>query len=132
MYKKGDISMTYIVVAALALVALIVIILFFTGGMSKLIKGQTEVIAGTVPDWQIQAWSTRCKFACTSNNIKDYCTTPFKFDKDEDGSADAYYTCSGSNKNIDDEDIKIKVGGTERTLSDEGGLGAECDSIKCK
>ena len=92
--KKGDISMNYVIIAAIALVVLVVIILFFTGGMQKLIKGQTSVVEGVVPDWQLKAWTTRCQFACTQANKNDFCKTLFKADTDGDGNDDTYYVCN--------------------------------------
>jgi len=115
--KKGDISMNYIIIAAIALVVLIVIILFFTGGMQKLIKGQTSVVEGVVPDWQLKAWTTRCQFACTQVNKDDFCNTLFKTDTDGDGNDDTYYVCNTG---------KTKATSPSGTLNS---LDVKCDEI---
>ncbi len=122
MNKRGQgISMEFIIIAAIALIVLIVIILFFTGGIQKLTGGQKEVIAGTVPDWQIKAWESRCKLSCSASNFNDYCKTAFKADTDGDGDSDVYYTCSKTNSNPQDT----------TGLKFENGLGVECD-VDCK
>lgn len=120
MYKKGDISLNYIIIAALALVALVVIILFFTGGMQKLITGQKEVVEGVVPNWKISAWTTRCEFACTQQNKVDFCKTVFKADTDNDKKDDTYYTCN----NKATPDSKDTEG-----LPNKLDLGVGCDKI---
>ena len=120
MNKKGQgISMTYIIIAALALVVLVVIVLFFTGGIQSLVGGQKDVLKGTVPDWQIQTWSGRCKLACSTDNVKDYCETKFGYDTDEDGNADVFYVC---------DQLNTKVTSAENGLKD---LGVGCDDISC-
>lgn len=120
MYKKGDISLNYIIIAALALVALVVIILFFTGGMQKLITGQKEVVEGVVPNWKISAWTTRCEFACTQQNKVDFCKTVFKADTDNDKKDDTYYVCNSAKSS---EDTATLTGLTRQSLE------VQCDKI---
>jgi len=65
MDKKGQgISMTYIVIAALALIVLIVIVLFFTGGMETMFKKITETTGGQDNAIAI----SQCRLYCTTNN----------------------------------------------------------------
>lgn len=120
MYKKGDISLNYIIIAALALVALVVIILFFTGGMQKLITGQKEVVEGVVPNWKISAWTTRCEFACTQQNKVDFCKTVFKADTNNDKQDDTYYVCNSAKSS---EDTATLTGLTKQSLE------VQCDKI---
>ncbi|MDP2909420.1 MAG: hypothetical protein Q8N77_06470 [Nanoarchaeota archaeon] len=120
MYKKGDISLNYIIIAALALVALVVIILFFTGGMQKLITGQKEVVEGVVPNWKISAWTTRCEFACTQQNKVDFCKTVFKADTNNDKQDDTYYVCNSAKSS---EDTTTLTGLTKQSLE------VQCDKI---
>jgi len=118
MNKKGQgISMTYIIIAALALVVLITIIIFFTGGMQALIGGQKEVVEGVVPDWKIKTWTTRCEFACSQENKVDFCETKFKAEE----GADKYYVCNADNN---------KAEPTDKETTEEG-LGIACDTITC-
>lgn len=108
MSKKGDVSLTYIVIAALSLVALVVIILFFTGGMQKLITGQQEVLEGTVPDWQMKAWTTRCEFACTQENKADFCGATFTADTNKDNQDDVYYVCNTAKTTATAPNVDVK------------------------
>jgi len=125
MNKRGQgISMEFIIIAAIALIVLIVIILFFTGGIQKLTGGQKEFISGTIPDWQRQAWTSRCKLSCTGGNSKDYCDNVFTVDTDGDGKDDAGYTCSETN-------FKLLESPSEKVQLRKGGLGVECTGIKC-
>ena len=65
MDKKGQgISMTYIIIAALALVVLVVIIMFFTGGLQKLFGQQTDIVGGST-DQQYEIWRGQCKLYCS-------------------------------------------------------------------
>lgn len=74
--KKGQgVSMTYIVIAALALIVLVVIVLFFTGGMENLfekIKGTTEGAGG-----EKTVWISQCKIYCSSGQIEVFNSAEF-------------------------------------------------------
>ena len=70
--------MTYIVIAALALIALVVIILFFTGGMSALFKKQVETVGATSDKEAI--WIAQCKTYCTMG--QDELFQKIEFEKD--------------------------------------------------
>jgi len=60
MDKRGQgISMTYIVIAALALIVLIVIFLFFTGALSEMFSRQTEVVEGATQESAVDI--SKCK-----------------------------------------------------------------------
>ena len=65
MDKKGmDISLNFIILAVLALIALIVIALFFTGGLTNLFK-QTEEV-GSVSAEKVALAKSECELYCTS------------------------------------------------------------------
>jgi len=67
MNKKGmDISLNFVILAVLALIALILIALFFTGGLTELFKqtGQTGDISGE----QIALAKAECNLYCTTDN----------------------------------------------------------------
>jgi len=67
MNKKGlDISLNFVIIAALALIALIVIALIFTGGIQKLIGQQDEVVG--VSAEQIAVSEQSCKTSCSLNS----------------------------------------------------------------
>lgn len=73
MNKKGvSLSMEFIIIAALALLALIVIALFFTGGAEKLFGKQKGAVGVTV-DPQIKGLATStCQLSCTLGNKDAY------------------------------------------------------------
>lgn len=78
MNKKGqEISMTYIVVAAIALVVLIVAILFFTGGLQAIFKAQKETVAGAT-DQQLEIWRGQCKLYCSLEQKESWEKHEFK------------------------------------------------------
>ncbi|HIJ05218.1 hypothetical protein J4424_05145 [Candidatus Woesearchaeota archaeon] len=65
--KKGmDISLNFIILAVLALIALIIIALFFTGGLTNLF-GQTEDVA-SISSEKIALFTSKCEFYCTTEN----------------------------------------------------------------
>ena len=65
--KKGmDISLNFIILAVLALIALIVIALFFTGGLTNLFQ-QTEEV-GSISAEKVALYSSKCKFYCTTGD----------------------------------------------------------------
>ena len=125
MNKKGQgISMTYIIIAALALVVLVVIVLFFTGGIQSLIGSQEEVVTGVVPDWKIQAWTSRCKLSC-STNPKDFCTAVFVTDEDTDN----YWVCD-KDKSLDPSETAKQGRNVEKDLAVEctGITASDCNT----
>ena len=88
MNKRGQgISMTYIIVAALALVVLITIILFFTGGLQKLFKAQQETVEGAT-DQQLEIWRGQCKLYASLGQEESWNQHKFKAKNDET------YTCA--------------------------------------
>ena len=64
MNKKGmDISLNFIILAVLALIALIVIALFFTGGLTNLFR-QTEEV-GSISAQKMALYKSECELYCT-------------------------------------------------------------------
>src|SRR3989344_3301309 len=65
--KKGmDISLNFIILAVLALIALIIIALFFTGGLTNLF-GQTEDVA-SISSEKVALYNSKCEFYCTTGD----------------------------------------------------------------
>ena len=65
--KKGmDISLNFIILAVLALIALIVIALFFTGGLTNLFKQQEEV--GSISSEKVALYTSKCNYYCTTHD----------------------------------------------------------------
>lgn len=96
--KKGmDISLNFIILAVLALIALIIIALFFTGGLTNLF-GQTEDVA-SISSEKIALFTSKCEFYCTTEdrNAWDHPDLPDEMKADPD-----YNTCEKlTGKNYD-------------------------------
>lgn len=66
--KKGmDISLNFVILAVLALIALIVVALFFTGGLTNLFKKTEDV--GSIEGESIALLRAKCEYYC---GIDDY------------------------------------------------------------
>lgn len=71
MNKKGvEISLNFIIIAALALIALIVIALFFLGGAETIFQREKEVVQLSAQTITLAKQS--CSFACTMRNREGY------------------------------------------------------------
>jgi len=67
MNKKGfDISLNFVIIAALALIALIVIALVFTGGIDRIIGEQEDVF--TLSTQEKALAESTCKLACSTGS----------------------------------------------------------------
>ena len=85
--KKGQgISMEFIIIAAISLIVLIVIILFFTGGLEKIFGGQKEIV-GTVSDQQKEIWRSQCKLYCSVGQRENFINKEFR------GADNQVYKC---------------------------------------
>ncbi|MBU1204195.1 MAG: hypothetical protein KKG60_03970 [Nanoarchaeota archaeon] len=104
-HKKGaELSMNVIIIAILAILVLVIVAAFFTGGMARLM----ELISGTRPD-SISTATSMCQSDCDVASIRGtpqektnskYCRQTFRLDNDEDGKIDTtpdgsprYYHC---------------------------------------
>lgn len=124
MNKKGaDVSITFIVLAAIALIVLVLIILFFTGSFKTLIGSQSDLVKGTVGDDQINIWKSQCDLYCTLGQKDIYCTKVFKYEFGEGDSKQTYcYVCDiGNTGNTDTTDCTT----TGKNLA------VKCSDIKC-
>jgi len=117
MDKKGQgISMTYIVIAALALIVLIVIFLFFTGALGEMFSRQTEIVEASAEDRAV--WISQCKLHCSlekneDGNCPSFCSA--KFEKDG-----MVYSCRGTVAGS--ENLGVECGSTGG-YSSSGGAG---------
>ena len=86
MDKKGQgISMTYIVIAALALIVLIVIFLFFTGGMERMFEKITKTTDSAGQEFALLI--SQCKIYCSTENKPAW--DGFKKEEYSSGCSDA-------------------------------------------
>lgn len=87
MNKKGlDISLNFIIIAALALIALIIMVLIFTGGMEKII-GQQKNIVDIAASERAVAEDT-CKWYCSIGSEASWSNPDFP-----EKVAENYPTC---------------------------------------
>lgn len=61
-----DISLNFVILAVLALIALILVALFFTGGLSNLFK-QTEEVGSTSAE-QLALYKSKCSLYCATDD----------------------------------------------------------------
>tara|TARA_Y100000310_G_C20604068_1_gene774571 strand:+ start:700 stop:1026 length:327 start_codon:yes stop_codon:yes gene_type:complete len=79
MNKKGmDISLNFIILAVLALIALILVALFFTGGLSNLFE-QTEDVGSTTTE-QYLYYKAQCEYYCSFGDQDTYDNPGFPAD----------------------------------------------------
>lgn len=127
--KAQGISMTYIVIAALALIVLIVIVLFFTGGMEKLFKAEVGVVEGA--GGEQATWISRCRAYCSAGQIEVFNSVKFGDDKKscsnlgvkcdeagtESGSGDTGSGTLASLPSVEEEKKEVDLG--EKVLTSE-------------
>ena len=74
--KKGmDISLNFIILAVLALIALIIIALFFTGGLTNLFSQVEDV--GAISAEKISLYESKCSLYCTIASWNSWCNPDF-------------------------------------------------------
>ncbi|MBU4502888.1 MAG: hypothetical protein KKA79_09910 [Nanoarchaeota archaeon] len=113
MNKKGQgISMTYIIVAALALVVLVTIILFFTGGLQTLFQSQKETVEGAT-NQQKEIWRGQCNLYCSLGQTDNFQGKSFEA---TDGST---YTCDTLGVECEEEVTDGSCNGTPTTGGEE-------------
>lgn len=119
--KKGDISMNYIVIAAIALIVLIVIVLAFTGKLQMIFKSQTETVKEAT-DQQLEVWRSQCKLYCSLGQKDNFCKHVFKGPEDVKGE---YYTYAC---NI----LKSNIDGTQMVKDYPQNLGLTSLNVECE
>jgi len=120
--------MTYIIIAALALVVLVVIILFFTGGIGSLF-GQQKDAVDDVSEQQLEIWRGQCKMHCKlEKNKQGNCPNFCNYEKKG-------WSCMGTvpgtdSLGVDCELFLVKEGEGDKTKSVSVSLneeGVRCD-----
>lgn len=95
MNKKADISMNTIVYAAIAVLILVIIIAFVTGGLGKLFKGvgtytqESNQIKNECQNNCITAKNDITSFGITTWKNSNYCTKVYEYDINGDGKVDS-------------------------------------------
>jgi hypothetical protein len=84
--KKGmDISLNFVILAVLALLALIIIALFFTGGLTALFEDTEEI--GNTDGEKIAFYQSECELYCTLDQKASWESVTYKSD------SGTTYTC---------------------------------------
>lgn len=74
--KKGmDLSLNFLIIAALAIIALIVIALFFTGGITKLFQKEADIVQASQQELALA--KANCAFWCEFGNKESFENPPF-------------------------------------------------------
>ncbi len=98
MNKKGmDISLNFVILAVLALIALILVALFFTGGLGALFK-QTEEVGSTSTE-QLALYKSKCSLYCATDDETSWNNPGFP-DTLEDNSGSKITDCNNDYFNL--------------------------------
>ncbi len=119
--KKGaELSLNFIIIAAIGLVVLVIALVFFTGGAERLVGGVPQTVQ--IPQQQLNLWRSQCETYCSLGNEASFCKTYNWIDVNKDGKEDEndkFYTCSERKFKINVKDVN----GID--------LGVKCDKITC-
>ncbi len=98
MNKKGaELSLNFLIIAALALIVLILVVLFFTGGFEKIFTKTSEVAELSTQERALA--EAICETACALGNEEGYTNPEFS----EDIIAAGFDDCESlTDKNFDD------------------------------
>jgi hypothetical protein len=90
--KKGmDISLNFVILAVLALIALILVALFFTGGLTSLFADTEDV--GDTSGEKLALYESECELYCTLGQQTSF--EKVKYIENEGQSNEKTYTCTG-------------------------------------
>ena len=109
MNKKGmDISLNFVILAVLALIALIVIALFFTGGLTSLFKQTGEV--GSISAEKISLYKGQCELYCTLGDENAWANPQFAEERFAGKTCEALSDELGLTKTLknNDEDPELE------------------------
>jgi len=116
--KKGaELSVNVIIIAILAILVLVIVAAFFTGGIASLMG----IISGTKPDsisTATQICQSDCEIASAMTTQQEktnskYCSQTWKLDKDKDGEIDTKPDGSIINYQCWEPPINIFCGGVK-------------------
>lgn len=91
--KAVELNVATIIIVILAILVLVILALYFTGGMKSL----WDQITGKKAAWDttaIEDAKTTCAFYCSSNNPDLFCHHQFQIGRDENGNP-VMETCVG-------------------------------------
>jgi hypothetical protein len=126
MDKKGaEVSITFIVIAAIALVVLVVIVMFFTGAFNRLMGTQSDITVAAAGDQEQEIYKSLCKSYCTLGS-SGYCDHIFEYKYQKDDKTDGYY-CYKCGPNSDPDDTKGICNGMINSL----GVLCTNEDVKC-
>lgn len=111
--KAVELNIATIIVVILAILVLVILALYFTGGMKSL----WDQITGKKAAWDttaIEDAKIACAFYCSSNNIDLFCNHKFLIGRDKDGSP-IEQTCIGDQINAHNLNDCKNAGFTKET-----------------
>jgi len=107
MNKRGatELSMNTIILAIIAIIVLLLIVTFFTGGLSTVFGKIRDVFQGGTAGYDVDLAKVQCQSYCERAKLLDtssqptstYCTQPFEIDTDGDGTTNKEYCDDGDN-----------------------------------
>ena len=128
--KKGaELSLNFIIIAAIGLVVLVIALVFCTGGAERLLRGVPETVQ--INQQQLNLWRNECELYCNQGSKSGFCNTFKSLDKNKNGKQDAedlFYVCD-ENANV--KDLITNSNDLRAASANIVKLGVECNKISC-
>ena len=128
--KKGaELSLNFIIIAAIGLVVLVIALVFFTGGAERLLRGVPESVQ--VNQQQLNLWRNECELYCNQGSKSGFCNTFKTLDKNKNGKQDAedvFYVC---NSNTRVKDLITNSNDPSAASANVVELGVDCGKVSC-
>ncbi len=128
--KKGaELSLNFIIIAAIGLVVLVIALVFFTGGAERLLRGVPESVQ--VNQQQLNLWRNECELYCNQGSKSGFCNTFKSLDKNKNGKQDAedvFYVC---NSNTRVKDLITNSNDPNAASANIVELGVDCGKVSC-
>ncbi len=128
--KKGaELSLNFIIIAAIGLVVLVIALVFFTGGAERLLRGVPESVQ--VNQQQLNLWRNECELYCNQGSKSGFCNTFKTLDKNKNGKQDAedvFYVC---NSNTRVKDLITNSNDPSAASANVVELGVDCGKVIC-
>ena len=135
--RKAQISMNVIVYVAIALLVLVLIVAFTTGGLGQLFKGLTTTGPG-----ELETLKNKCTVNCENvraqvDNVgtnawssSTYCSERYGYDSNADGTTDSdeFFNCWEAPIGIDCSTTVSTPGGTQTWNEDSCGTAAAAET----
>lgn len=128
--KKGaELSLNFIIIAAIGLVVLVIALVFFTVGAERLLRGVPETVQ--VNQQQLNLWRNECELYCNQGSKSGFCNTFKTIDRDKNGkqnAEDVFYVCDSNTK------VKELITSSNDPNAESVNivkLGVDCSKVSC-